>query len=182
MLRSEFAGLRIVKHTREWYEWDPEPQVIYRDRLSTAGNPTDLLQAVWLEPEDWQPAYQQKKPSRPRPIVLANPPSVEFRWDAPKLLGNSWFHEDGPWRLLPGQIYARLTDGDLEHRRFINTVWRIIGKLSTNKTPWHYHAPEGEIRGPYVDNMMWIGYGALNWVRQDPRRCFLYCHRPSDSI
>jgi hypothetical protein len=95
----------------------------------------------------------------------------------------SWFDAEGRSTLAEGKVVARYTVGDKEHIAFINKVWRLAAKLSTNRTPWCYHdLASGQILGPYVANIIWIGHEALKWVREDPRHCFFHRHRPCDSI
>jgi hypothetical protein len=191
VLRSHYPRLRILRFDH-WTDRNVDrlpnsgPSITYRETLANAGsnapaNYRDWLQQVWLEPDGWTPLWSGLDDMGYQDVT--NPPTCAFTWYRPHLLDSSWFHEPGRWRLLPGRIAAHLADGDKEHHTFLNKVLRTVARLSTNKTPLHYHDSEnGEIRGPNVHNYLWIGYVALDWVREDARRCFFYCHRPSDSI
>lgn len=183
-LQSALPQLRIHREHevlgQDRKESGPPPELQYRDKLASPENFTDLIQRVWPEPEGWAPAWSVDDQGRQ---ILSNPPPLSFMWETSQLLTGSWLLENGHWRLSTGRVSALYTDGDKEQRTFISKVWRTIAQLSTNKTPWHYHdSVTGEILGPIVHSDIWIGHGALDWVRQDPRRCLFCRHRPSDSI
>ncbi len=186
-LQARFPQIRFTHY--DYWKGQPkhlsddelqELTVPYRDSLSSASWGYPMLR-VWLEPEGWRPEWA---PSNYDPIyAIQNQPPLTFTWCASRLGAGSWFNNVDYSCLKLGEVWAHIAEGDKEHITFVNKVWWLIAGLSTNKTPCCVHdLAKEEIRGPFVANQIWIGHKALEWVRQDPARCFVHRHRPADSI
>jgi hypothetical protein len=186
-LRTKYPRIRFVMQ-EYWRVQDRGttalPTVLaipYRETLTSPGNFKETLRRAWLEAEGWQARWSA--PNRRGYRFIENEPRLSFTWMAPCMRWGSWFDEKGRSKLDLGEITAQYVEGDKEHIGFINSVWRIIAGLSTNKTPWCYHElATGRILGPFVASEIWIGHEALKWVRQDARHCFFHRHRPCDSL
>lgn len=185
-LKSRFPRIRIVADEC-WYKQreDDDPErvrslvVPYQETLSGPYRPNNATQLIWLEPENWRPIWGPFE----RIHRIENPPRLQFTWWPSYFHFSSWTGFPGQFALGQGRVTAHVLEGDKEHTAFVNSVWRMIAGVSTNKTYWCYHdLKAGEIRGPYNANNIWIGHKALDWVRSDRRFCFFHRHRPVDAI
>lgn len=93
-----------------------------------------------------------------------------------------------PPTLERGSIGSSYMPGDEVARRFIQTVWRIIARIATNRT----QSGSALVRqlndmdhltmaDPAGDDMSWCGHQALVWCREGSERRMLYgVARPRD--
>ena len=127
---------------------------------------------VWLEPEEWTPHWTG--PNENDVFVIPNKPTFQFIYDSSSL------DVPRPDNLRPGRIWAYYKNEDKEHLRFLNRVWRIAARLTTNILDV-VDEQTGDIRYPSGHTMVWAGYHALDWCRADPARRIDNTLRPADS-
>ena len=75
---------------------------------------------------------------------------------------------ESPVDVRGGRISAIYDNSDEEVERFLEAVWHITAKLSTNVID-AVNMKTGKIY-PGMRTTAWYGYHALDWCRQDPHR------------
>jgi hypothetical protein len=129
--------------------------------FSSLGVPEESDFVAWREPTGWEPVWL------PRPrlggIYIANTPDVQFT-----------FHRSWPRKyvekftgttmesLTSQVIYSYYFRSNLEHLQFLNKVWRIIGRMSTNVLD--LDSPITGERAKCVRANFWVGPDALKWA------------------
>ncbi len=132
---------------------------------------------AWLEPEGWEPFWIG--PTSPRGgYTIANRPRLYFSYLSS---GARYYREKGNLILREGFIASTFPRNDKEFRSFLNKVWRILGKLTTNVLTcidMKSGMPYGPA-GPIFINT--CGLHALEWMREAPNRyVFSNCRPPED--
>ena len=129
---------------------------------------------AWLEPEGWEPFWIG--PTCPRgDYAIANEPRPYFGY-----LGSRIHMRGGSEFLSEGFITSTFPKNDKEFQAFLNKVWRILGKLTTNvltcidiKRDLPYGPAERQFMGC-------CGLHALAWMREAPNRYVLGNRRPPE--
>ena len=129
---------------------------------------------AWLEPEGWEPFWIG--PTCPRgDYAIANEPRPYFGY-----LGSRIHMRGGSEFLSEGFITSTFPKNDKKFRSFLNKVWRILGKLTTNvltcidiKRDLPYGPAERQFMGC-------CGLHALAWMREAPNRYVLGNRRPPE--
>lgn len=176
LLRADFPDIRFVDYEYWLLPGPPayvnrEPpnlQVPYRPSLA---DPAEWRFRVWREPEGWQAVWSG--PNKDGLYFITNKPTVQFVFE------RGCIYEGTPTVLHCGRIWAYYDADDREHLQFLNKVWRLSAKLSSNiiqfvdrdtKLP-----VESPGRGP-----VWIGRHAAQWCLEDSRRTIDERVRPPD--
>lgn len=103
---------------------------------------------------------------------VANEPRLQFTFE------RSEVYPEEP-RLTLGRFWAYYEIADTEHKRFLEMVRRITGKLATNVFDV-IDEKTGRTIYPRMQREIWAGRHAMNWCRADPRRRILSWLRPPD--
>ncbi len=136
-----------------------------------------------LVPEPgWQAKFRPNGQSR-QWYVMENPPPLHLLYSR-----TTWFR-GGPGRPrwafdLPapefGTINTNYDRGDAAQRRFVNTVWRVLARLTTNRLKAGIDADrfvrQTDVRG----QMVWVGHHVLEWCAGAPKRMIGGNRRPCD--
>ena len=126
---------------------------------------------VWLQPEGWKPLWTG--PNENDVFVISNEPTNQFVYES------SHLNIPYPDNLRCGRIWAYYKKVDKEHLRFLNRVWRISAKLTTNVVDV-LDMKTLQVRYPSQKTMLWVGYHALDWCRAYPARTIDENVRPVD--
>lgn len=169
-LRAAFPDIRFLaddytgqKMAMRWPDGPsrtkPTAPLTYRTGLD---DPLERRFWVWVEPPGWQPRWEHWANHEGRKIWrVENEPRLKFHFDRSGI-GTAF-----PNRLRDGSIWAYYAKGDAEHLAFLNKVWRMAEKLTTN---WlDTMCDDGTVfatgRTP-----IWVGQHALRWCAASPKR------------
>ncbi len=191
-LREAFPSVRFVRmpclfmlrKTLGREELSPEDlSLFYCDSLaqgfgldSAEGLMWDSTITAWLEPEGWEPFWIGPTPES-GDYVIANKPRLYFWYGG----GSRIYKRGGNEFLYEGFITSTFPKNDKEFKSFINKVWRILGKLTTNVFTYidmKSGRPYGPAR-PTIINC--CGLRAMDWMREAPNRYVINnCRPPED--
>ena len=102
-------------------------------------------------------------PEQGRCLCIVNRPRLQFTFERSGRFPPDYLD------LFVGRIWAYYLKDDKEHLRFLNQVWRIVAKLTTNVLDV-LDPKSGEVLRPAARTMIWAGPDAIDWCRADPRR------------
>lgn len=162
---------------REKEDWRDIPR--YRS-LGEAGLPS--MVRVFVEPEGWTRRWRRKqKPSRSYGThEITNFPKLTFDYYPSRIRNHNGYtgkKAGRPIDLYPGRIAIMYDKDDKEVQRFLDAVWRITEKLSTNVVDV-LSVTTGELEIPARRTMIWFGWHALDWCRRGPQRTLDSNFRP----
>lgn len=196
-LRAAFPNIKFLPS--EYYmRWDGEGRTFFRKSseldltyLESLNAPQYSQLLAWLEPDGWTPIWYERVVDRPLMDsslqeqnsfhLLRNEPRLQFRFDRSVIRRDlypirsykgSWAPRQERTRLEAGRIWSRFRKDDREHRAFLDRVWRLLGKLTTNRLVYY----SMETREPYPSDSpekncpVWAGYHAIAWCNADPDR------------
>ena len=137
----------------------------------------DSTITAWLEPEGWEPFWIGPTPESGN-YVIANKPRLYFSYGAS---GPGFYKENGNLILRDGFITSTFPRNDKEFKSFINKVWRILSKLTTNVFT-HVDRKSGRPYGPAKPTVIdCCGLHAMDWMREAPNRYVISnCRPPED--
>jgi hypothetical protein len=182
LLLETFPNIRFLSrdyweyfkdNTRKWvYLAPPNLRVPY---LSSLAADEARLFRIWLEPDGWQPEWEQRRAfasirtDGPIFYSIMNEPRLSFYFD------RSIFPPPTA-TLREGRIWAVYDKTDKEHIALVRKVYRLSEKVTSN---WliGVHPDGSKWWGPKRDSI-WAGHDALEWCRADPRRCLGVNRRP----
>jgi len=169
---------------------DPMP---YLPSLSDHGGNIVL---AWVEPSGWRPQWSDR-PLRSDNYLILNKPDLRFHF-RPSQYCVVGLERRTTWMLHPPssleyEEFCMMTDGDLdgpylfyeeEQIEFLNGVWRIMRRLTTNDLasvdPRTLHS-FARVR---LESQR-AGHDAAEWTRQDRRHLLgygpSYCYRVADA-
>ena len=167
ILREEFPCVHFVKF--HYSDEDigrvgphrSQPERFIVPYYETLADPDERYFLVWLEPSGWKPKWEG--PNSEGVYVIANRPRLQFTFERSGRVPPDYLN------LLGGRIWAYYLKDDKEHLRFLNKVWRIVAKLSTNVLDI-LDRKTGEVMRPAQRTIVWTGPDANDWCRADPRR------------
>jgi hypothetical protein len=123
---------------------------------------------VWLPPDNWRPVWKAEDCKGDwrgdRHYVIDNEPELECIYNR-SLFGGAIT----PWDSTAGRIWAWYERSNKEHLAFLNAVWRLVAKFTTNTFDIVYH-DTGHVRAHAQKQFCWAGFHALDWARADPVR------------
>lgn len=173
-LREAYPGVRFLPF--EYWMRREGKRTVKQEPLNLAlhyyeslGDPEEFHFLVWVEPEDWHPDWTG--PNENGIWYVTNEPRLQFvfhRSDVPP----DWDSD-----MRDGRVWAYYEKGDDEHRLFLNHVWRITTKLTTNYLQ-HVDRDTKIPTGPPSRPNLWAGLHALEWCREDPQRTLASDWRP----
>lgn len=176
-LREAFPDIRFLRHDY-WKRFEDGRTIFLRPPglvvpyYSSLASPDDDFFLVWREPAGWRPDWQG--PNKDGIYAIANEPRLQFVFD------RCWLPQHLDSRSIPnGRIWARYEPGDKEHIRFLNQVWRLSQKLTTNILKI-IDPQTGAVINPRCRDAIWAGFNALQWCREDPSRVIDENRRPVD--
>lgn len=174
-LRERFPRIRFRMFDYTYLQSRPAPGEQPRLDIplyESLGDPSEWRFSVWIEPEGWEPVWEG--PNKNNLMVITNKPVLRFAFDISRCYPRPYGDN-----LHQGQIWAYYRADDKETARFLNAVWRISAKLSTNVLD--IVDPEtGAVTYKATRSMIWAGYHALDWCRADPRHFIDGNIRPTD--
>lgn len=158
---------------------------------------------VWLEPEGWKPKWRLRQlphspfdpPDKPARFLprLVNQPRLQFTYFGGGTVIEDTndryrFHRryptDAPrrtvYQLASGRLMAQYKRDDVEHRRFLNKVWRLSETLTTNEFVAQHPFSKEFFWKPGPGGSDWAGRHAVEWLRQSPDHYLDQCLRPAD--
>jgi len=153
-----------------------EPPNLHLPYVDTMGveDGGDFL--AWLEPEGWEPLWFG--PNQNGIHFIANQPKIWFKIGVSHEYPN-WGHP-GTTALSEERIESRYYYADKEHLAFLNKVWRILEKLTSNTYIYHDRKTLAP-KGPTHQYGTWSGHHARRWCLEKPNR-YLRCNlRPMEA-
>lgn len=179
LLRGQFRDIRFVEYEHWLIRRSPGPpyyvnreppnlQVPYRPSLA---DPAEWRFRVWREPEGWKPVWSG--PNKDGLYFITNEPRVHFVFE------RGCIYAPTPAVLHCGRIWAYYGVDDREHLQFLNRVWRLSAKLSSNIVQFVDRDTKVPIEAP-GRGPVWIGRHAAQWCLEDPRRTIDERVRPPD--
>lgn len=181
----------------------PDEPLEYVSGLPAVRDCGDPTVKLWNEPEGWEPEWYPSRALDPYlhrygshhdcPIryYIGNEPKQQFRYDAGGYQMNGivsgWLIENFNRFPVPpvivlksGYLSAVHEEGDIETKRFLDKVWRIIKKFATNKlifaNPYTNRFPRPPEKGVWT----WAGPDAIDWCRLSPHHFLSGDYRPAD--
>lgn len=127
----------------------------------------------WLEPDDWEPFWIGPTPYGH--YIIANKPKLFFWYSE-----SSIYHRRSESTISGGHISSSFPKGDKEFISFLNKVWRIFGKLTTNVLTAVDKKRNLPYRPAEPQFMCACGYHALAWMRKEPNRYVFDNLRPPE--
>ena len=162
---DEIAFVRILRETF------PEVRFSEDNRYTTPDIPVER----WIPEGAHDASVFVPDQENWSPLVLSHPtlkgefylhlPRRHFTFDRSQW---TWMMGDHKWAfdsptIDPGSIHgAYRREGGEDERVFLNTVWRLLGKITVNL------------------GSFWAGYSALRWAAKKPRRMISGCARPPE--
>ncbi len=165
----EYWRLRLPKAPYYINREPPNLQVSYCSSLADFAN--DRFR-VWREPVGWRPNWAG--PNEHGVYPLTNMPRVHFVFERGRGANRPTSKV-----LHCGRIWAYYDVGDREHLQFLNQVWRLSAKLSSNIVQRVDRDTQEPLGLPGRDPV-WIGKHAAQWCLEDPRRTIDENRRPPD--
>ena len=205
-LRAEFPNIRFVR--RDYWERrradgkalpmePPELELKYFNSLSCA---EEIYYTAWLEPDGWEPEWYEHVLADgplldvtgrlwPWIYLLRNEPTLQFEFHTSRI-----FEEPYPKVLAPelaaplmsyvagGGISGVYLRDDVEHKRFLGRVWRILNRLTTNRLMLYNMRTRKPVepREPEKGLDVWAGHHAVAWCRANADRYVDHRYRPSE--
>jgi hypothetical protein len=167
-LAEAFPRIRFLSfhydHNREYVDgvgWQLKDPIVhkipYRDSL---GEPEERRYWAWVQPKGWRPRWEG--PNAEKGFRIANTPRLNFVFEKSVIpLGRAT-------DLTEGRMWAFYDRDDKEHLSFLNKVWRICAKMTTNvldSEHWRTGPKRSHnVKGP------WVGPDAMRWCRENPKR------------
>ena len=170
-LRERFPAIRFRDHHTCRKKIRGKIREIEYREVGSLCDPDGISFHVWIEPENWKPVWGKSNEYGERPIL--NQPRLHFAYDKSAFLPPTYTE------LRPGRIWAYYAADDREHKRFLDAVWRMVAKMSSNVFDV-IDMKTGEINRPNQRWMMFAGHHALEWCRADPQRRLDQSLRPAD--
>jgi len=166
---NDRTGQEIIERDGKIVGRRPKKNLEYYASLA---EPDVFLFHVWRKPEDWDPLWLG--PNKFNVYVLPNKPQFRFTYQASTIVlyRRTHMHSDRIW----GMYYKE----DKEHLQFLNKVWRLIPKLTSNIVELS-DRDTGEIIDPGYRSERWIGHHTADWCRADPDRRINESWRPGDA-
>ena len=125
---------------------------------------------VWVEPPGWRPQWERWTDHSGRKIWrLSNEPKLKFHFDR-SFVGSAF-----PHNMLEGRIWATYASSDAEQRSFLNKVWRLSEKLTSDWLDALKNDGEHWFTGK---TGLWVGRHALRWCAASPKRRLAGHYRP----
>jgi hypothetical protein len=181
-VRAPYWEYFIVLGQREDGYWSHErvvnePPNLHVPYVDTMGVEDGSRFTAWLEPEGWEPLWFG--PNESGIHFIANEPRHWF------MIGIS---HDIPFSRLPGpttvrdeRIESSYYFEDKEHLAFLNKVWRILEKLTSNVYVY-YDGKTFEPKGVVTKgHTLWSGHHLRRWCLERPDRFIDFDLRPPES-
>jgi hypothetical protein len=151
------------------------PSLTYVPSLDSLGDKKLEIVTCWIPRPRWKPRWVRRRPRDPDSSCnLTNLPAKYFLYIRSK--GLDRFTTPGGRRIEfydAGRILAHYDVNDRDVRAFVDKVYRLLGKLTTNK----FALVDSET-GAKVDRisdwMFWGGHHALDECRKHRNRFLLY--------
>lgn len=169
VLLEAYPRIRFVpfEYWRRWiggegHPWeDLKPPHLDLQYFDSLGDPSEWRFRAWVEPKGWQPDWQG--PNENGIWVIKNQPHLQFVFERGMTIPPE--HTN----LQAGRVWAYFGKDDREYRAFLNRLWRILAKMTTNSLLLVDRETK-ELRGPTVRCTTWAGPHAIAWCREDPMR------------
>ena len=171
---------------------DAYPNVVYEDSRAATKTERFMRRAsipectgreaeVHFVPEGWEPDFVFP-PGGQFPDNLMNPPEYnldywrsEWFWGVPH--GGNWAFD------LPtlefDQMYMYYDRDSKEDRAFVAKLWRLFGRLMTNRLK-HPYSPRPFMQAEAKGGDMWAGHHVLEWCLGGKRRMLMGHSVPCD--
>lgn len=187
-LLEAYPNVRFVRHPySEYYVfkgrradgcWQTErvenqPPNLHVPYVDSMGVPDGGRFMVWLEPEGWEPIWFG--PGKLGIYFIINEPKLWF------VFGRSreYPHPPDLTVLDDSRIESRYHRANKEHQAFLNKVWRIVAKLTSQALVLH-DKDTLEVKGLSERSMLWAGHHAIRWCREDPKRFITDRYKPPE--
>lgn len=184
LLREAFPEIRFLRYEYWRRRIDggqdqklapPNLKLHYYDSLAVPG---EMMLRAWREPEKWKPVWTDE-PNRNGVYGIVNEPRHQFVYQSCCGVRTS---EHGGWlyrnpTIREGRFFAYWNKEDKEAQSFVNKVWRITGKLTSNRLILVDEDTKKPISGPHRP-YIWVGHHARRWCLADPMRTIQFRWRP----
>lgn len=164
------TGQEIIERDGKIVGRRPKKNLRY---YSSLAEPEVFSFHVWREPEDWDPLWLG--PNKYNVYELPNKPRFRFTYEASVIRPNRRTQLDS------GRIWGLYHKEDKEHLSFLNKVWRLTAKLTTNVLDVH-DRETGEVLQHSYRSMHWVGHHTAEWCRADPDRRIDESWRPGTEL
>jgi hypothetical protein len=170
-LKEAFPAARIVSSARS-----REPRLCEFGSLTESGGFAVLV----MVPEPfWAPEWSHY--AEYDLYHLVNPAKRSFSYSrsnwywGPRDMAHRWSWT--PPTLERGEVEFEYRRDDLEMKRFMRQVLKLVEQLSTNRLSGG--DPEGQMTFAKAGGgLFWAGHHALTWCQENDRRMLLGCRRP----
>ncbi len=137
----------------------PNLRVQYKESLNF---PMNWFVRMWREPPGWEPFWPG--PNENGIYWIANFPRFEasIQCGGLPIVGTQLMWRDG-------RIMGSYAPDDIEHRRFIASLFRLIPKVASQMVNI-IDQKTGEVIERSVHTSLWVGHDLIRWLREDPRR------------
>lgn len=184
-LRERWPGITFQRHA--YWELQEKGHSAYKenwkdiDEYPSLGATDEGMIRVFVKPDGWEPVWTDG-PNESGLHFIENLPEMDFIYQSSIFIGKNGMRawgDDPKFSISSGRLSIIYNKDNKEHERFLNAVWRIVAKLSTNIVDI-LDMETGEVRHHAQRTTTWCGYHALDWCREDPRRRLDENLRPAD--
>jgi len=195
MLKRAFPSIRF--HRKNYYRCflqELNPDLTLKDLQTIHADPSNLhipyVESMgtsdgdnftaWIEPDDWEPFWLG--PNLRGIHWVVNKPELQFH------LRTSDAHEadsranEGALELGVRRIEASYYPDQPDKKRFLDKVWRILAKMTTNKLLRVDRETRDPVEYQGGSEYCWAGPDAIRWALEHPLRTFGDDIRPAGPL
>ncbi|MCP5372435.1 MAG: hypothetical protein H6907_11950 [Hyphomicrobiales bacterium] len=155
----------------------PDLHVPYVETMGVADGDTFT---AWIEPEGWDPFWLG--PNERDHHWIVNEPELSFNLRTCGARQAATRADEGALELCVERIEASYYLDQPEKKRFLDKVWRILAKMTTNKLlRVHWETREPLAPEPDTEHC-WAGPDAIRWALEHPLRTFDEDLRPAGPL
>ncbi|MCP5367167.1 MAG: hypothetical protein H6907_11935 [Hyphomicrobiales bacterium] len=190
-----FPNIRF--HRREYYEYtlnDLDYDLVLRDIHHVRADPSNLEIpyvesmgvrngshfVVWIEPPGWEPLWLGPNEWGIHSIV--NKPELSFAINTSYARDARSRSNEGAKKLEIQRAEANYFPDQLEKKRFLDKVWRILAKLTTNQLLRVDRVTREPLSPEPRSQYCWAGPDAIRWALEHPLRTFGEDLRPAGPL
>lgn len=156
------------------------PSIRFHDDILNTEGYSKRDHAMIVFSPDWAPVYVKHRGFTDAP--------EDFNWvhkrhARPEAMARFWsaMTEDelqANETMPHGDVVFYSTPDEKEHSALRQRFYRVLGKVATNRNQSFYRLPSRElIRTEKKGSMYWVGEDAIRWIKENPKRMFLYTAR-----
>lgn len=166
-----------LKRLETLYFKPPHLHVPYVDSM---GVPDCGDFTAWVEPEDWQPSWGG--PGHLDFYWIENKPELAFDLRTSGAYPSVTRADEGALHLSIHRIEASYYPDQPDKKRFLDKVWRILAKMTTNKLLRVDRETREPLEYQAGSELCWAGPDAIRWALEHPLRTFGEDIRPAGPL